>query len=97
MDIVSRLHGVSFDWIGTGENDMGLVAQDVEQVVPQVVKTDRATGMKSIKYASLIAPLVEAVKDLNRKNDNQSSRISELENEIAHLRKELGEVKERQK
>ena len=47
---------------------MGLVAQDVERVFPEVVYTD-SQGYKSVAYDKLVAPLIEAVKLLHEENN----------------------------
>ncbi|MBI4451855.1 tail fiber domain-containing protein [Candidatus Woesearchaeota archaeon] len=93
LGIISNLHGVSFDWKENGNHDMGLVAQDVEKVLPELVTTN-SNGMKSVKYGSLIAPLIEAVKELGQQNTNQSKKIKELEQQIAKLQDEINELKE---
>ncbi len=43
-------------------NRIGLIAQEVEFIIPEVVKTDD-DGMKSIEYQNLVGLLVEAIKD----------------------------------
>ena len=82
MDKVQQLNGVLFDWkqdwINTngGEDgyfvrktDVGVIAQDVEKVLPEVVGT-RPNGVKAVKYDRLCALLIECVKDLqNQVND----------------------------
>lgn len=69
---VLRLRGVTFTRIGQEEEgrQLGLIAQEVERVVPEVVKT-HDDGIKSLAYSNLVALLIEAVKD-------QQSQISEL-------------------
>jgi hypothetical protein len=66
LDVVKALQGVNYDWIKNGEPDTGLIAQAVEQVAPQLVKTDE-DGWKSVKYTKLIAYLIEAVKELEQR------------------------------
>ena len=56
------------------KNRIRLIAQEVELIIPEVVRTDD-DGMKSIEYQNLIGLLVEAVKQLNNK-------VSNLENII---------------
>jgi len=76
MDKVQNLNGVLFDWkqdfidAKGGEDgyfvrkrDVGVVAQDVEKVLPEVVGT-RPDGVKAVKYDRLCALLIECVKDL---------------------------------
>lgn len=78
---ISRLRGVSFEWIdpsrGSGRQ-IGVVAQEVEEVFPEVVHTD-SQGYKSVEYNKLVAPLIEAVKELKAENKALKERISRLE------------------
>jgi hypothetical protein len=64
IETVGELRGVTFKWKDNGHKSMGLIAQEVEVVVPEVVVTNEL-GDKSVTYGSLIGLLVEAVKDLN--------------------------------
>lgn len=65
LEILERLHGVSFTWKDSKEKSFGLTAQEVELVLPEIVR-DRPDGVKGINYLNLIAFLIEAVKDLRR-------------------------------
>jgi hypothetical protein len=69
MALVRQLRGVSFDWredgpYGQEGADLGVIAQEVEQVFPELVRTDDQ-GYKQVNYIGLIAPLIEAVKELD--------------------------------
>jgi len=57
---------------------MGVIAQEVEKVFPELVTTDEL-GRKKVEYEGLIAPLIEAVKELDQ-------RVRSLEAEVAALR-----------
>jgi hypothetical protein len=48
---------------------MGVIAQNVEQVYPEAVETMGTTGVKSVNYNMLMAPMIEAVKTLKRQNE----------------------------
>lgn len=72
MSVLEQLNGFKFTWKETGENAFGLTAQDVEKVIPEIVKS-RPDGYKGINYLNIIAFLVEAVKDLKQE-------IQELKN-----------------
>jgi hypothetical protein len=69
MALVRRLRGVSFEWVedapgGRRGSDLGLIAQEVEEVFPELVTT-APNGYKQVNYIGLIAPLIEAVKELD--------------------------------
>jgi hypothetical protein len=62
MEIVSNINSVSFDWIETDKKAYGVIAQEIENVLPEVV-TGKDT--KQVSYIQLIAILIAAVKELN--------------------------------
>ena len=71
LDAVKALRGVSYDWIDSGSSEVGVIAQEVEAVVPDVVSTNDQ-GIKSVKYGNLVGVLIEAIKE-------QQQRIEALE------------------
>ncbi|MFN8397076.1 MAG: tail fiber domain-containing protein [Bacteroidia bacterium] len=75
-----QLRGVSYDRRDTGKHEIGLIAQEVEQVLPELVEHD-AQGLGSVAYTRLTAVLVEAVKAMK----------GEIEDLRAELRKLKGE------
>jgi hypothetical protein len=80
LDKVERLQGVYFDWKETGHHDMGLIAEDVGEIVPEVViYEDNGVDAESIDYARLVALLIEAVKE-------QQTEIETLKNEVDQMR-----------
>ena len=62
LDVVRSLRGVSFDWIADGSSEVGVIAQEVEDVLPDVVNTNE-DGIKSVKYGNIVAVLIEAIKE----------------------------------
>jgi len=67
LDKVSKLSGYEFDWNDKQEtfkgHDVGVIAQEVEEVLPEVVQT-RDTGYKAVKYEKIVPLLIEAIKEL---------------------------------
>jgi len=69
LDIVGELTGYEFDWdeeaqdVYTG-HDIGVLAQEVERVLPDLVETREYNGYKAVKYEKIIAVLINAVNDL---------------------------------
>jgi len=64
LDAILKLNGVRFNWIKDGTSDIGLIAQEVEEVFPELVDTNRVTGYKAVKYGNLVSPLIESTKEL---------------------------------
>lgn len=82
LDIVSRLRWVTFDWKTDKKEDVWFIAQEVEQVLPQLVDTPTVSSWesyKSVKYANITPVLVEAIKE-------QQKQIDELKKEINQLK-----------
>ena len=67
LDKVSKLSGYEFDWNDKQEtyqgHDVGVVAQEVEKVLPEIVTT-RDNGYKAVKYEKLVPLLIESIKEL---------------------------------
>ena len=75
---VSKLRGVEFNKIGEDSKSIGVIAQEVEAVIPEVVKTDNQ-GMKSVAYGNLVGLLIESNKELIESNKELLKRIEILE------------------
>jgi hypothetical protein len=71
LDVIKSLRGVSFKWKDNNQKNVGLVAQEVEEILPEVVIS--SSGLKSINYSSIVGVLVEAIKE-------QQAQIEELKN-----------------
>lgn len=93
LEKVSNLKGISYVWKKDefpGKNfsegtEIGLIAQDVEEVIPELVHTDD-DGYKSVSYEKITAVLIEAIKELK---EEQRAEIKQLEDEIAALKAKL--------
>ena len=74
LEKVSKLRGVEFNKIGDDVKSIGVIAQEIEKILPEVVKEDDK-GMKSVAYGNISGLLIEAIK--------------ELKNEIEQLKKQI--------
>lgn len=92
LGIVKQLNGYRFDWKETGEKEYGIIAQDVEKVMPEAVVTNPNTGMKSVKYNGLFAPLIESVKELYAEITGQKKEINELKKKNKELEERLARL-----
>jgi hypothetical protein len=70
---VNQISGNTYDWKeGYDEvhshkgNDVGLIAQENEQILPQIV-TNRDNGFKAVQYEKIIPLLIQAIKELSVK------------------------------
>jgi len=78
LDKVSRLRGVEYDRIDYDRHEIGVIAQEVEKVIPEVI-TDNS-GTKAVAYGNLVGLLIEAIKEQNQKIDNLTEEINSLKN-----------------
>ena len=69
LDKISKISGNTYDWKeenkiehGYEGNDVGVIAQEIEAVLPQLVQT-RENGFKAVKYDKLVALLIEGIKE----------------------------------
>jgi Chaperone of endosialidase len=80
--LIARLRGVTWRWrddapaSAKAQPGIGVIAQDVERVFPELVKTD-FRGRKSVHYVGLIGPLIEAVKELDARVQALEARLEE--------------------
>ncbi|MCA9395105.1 MAG: tail fiber domain-containing protein [Candidatus Omnitrophica bacterium] len=86
---ILRLQGVHFKWKDDGRPDIGVTAQDVEAVYPELVHTDEVSGKKYVKYGNLIAPLIEAVKEQQALIEEQNKKIERLTDELEAIKQQL--------
>jgi hypothetical protein len=82
IDKILKLEGVSYIWKEDGQKDMGIIAQEIEKVYPELVKINENTGYKTVHYVGLIAPLLELTKKQKSRIDNLEERIKVLEKSI---------------
>lgn len=78
LDKVSKLTGYEFDWnenqSAHSGHDYGVVAQEVEAVLPELVQT-REDGYKAVKYDKIVSVLIEAIKELTAKVEELESKL----------------------
>jgi len=79
LEKVERLRGVTYDLKNNNKHDIGLIAEEVGEVVPEVVAQDENGQANSVNYGRLTALLVEAVKE-------QQAQIRALQEELAALK-----------
>jgi hypothetical protein len=63
LETVNSLRGVSFDWKDSGKSSYGVIAQELEEVLPELVKQGE---IKSVNYNGIIGVLIEAIKELKK-------------------------------
>jgi hypothetical protein len=87
LEKLGAVRGVSFIWnseaksigVSSKRREIGVIAQEVEAVFPEVVITPDGGGYKTVDYSKLTAVLIEAVKELKAENDALKMRLEALE------------------
>lgn len=74
IELTKQLSGVRYNWIDNNKSSLGLIAQEVEKVLPELVETS-SDGTKSVSYGNIVGVLIEAIKE-------QQVHIEELERKL---------------
>jgi hypothetical protein len=75
---VGQIEGVYFDWKAGGERQVGVIAQQVEKVLPEVVSEDKNSYL-SVDYSKIVPLLIEAINEQNSIIKDLEDRLSKLE------------------
>ena len=82
LEKVCALRGVTFDWKKDGKSSAGLIAQELEKVLPSAVKERSRLNsdeeMKTVDYNQLTALFIESIKELKAENEELRAMIEEL-------------------
>ncbi len=85
LDTINALEGISFTWKDSGRESIGFVAQDIEQVVPQLVHTG-SDGSKAVEYSKVVAILVEALKEQQILINDQAHELKVIRDDMVTIR-----------
>jgi prepilin-type N-terminal cleavage/methylation domain-containing protein len=78
LDTVMELKPVSYALKAGGHKGLGFIAQDLEKIYPELVlNSDNPNAMRGVDYDGLIAPLVAAVQELKKQNDELRNALHE--------------------
>ena len=90
LNRILQLRGVNFTWKSNPEygTRIGFIAQEFEEVIPELVFTNEVDGYKGINYAEVSAVLVEAIKE-------QQQMIEDLKAENIRLKAESSDFNQR--
>lgn len=73
LETINNLRGVNFTWKQDGKSSIGVIAQEIEEILPQLVNPGEN---KSVNYNGLIGVLIEAVKELSAEVEILKSQIN---------------------
>ena len=76
LEKVLQINGVSFNWIENNKPSMGVIADNIQEVLPELVSD---TNPKTVNYNGLIGLLIEVVKEQQTQINSLNERLSRLE------------------
>ena len=89
LEIVQKLRGVTYNWKKDGKADIGLIAEEVGEVLPEIVEYEKnGVDAKSLDYSRIVSVLIESVKEQQKQIDKQQEMINKLSEKITTLEKE---------
>jgi len=93
LDKVQSLRGVRFDWKEDGKADIGMVAEEVGQILPELVDyEDNGVDAKALDYGRLVGLLIEALKEQQSQITEQHDTISTQQDRITSLEDALAKT-----
>ena len=98
LQIVARIEGKTYNWkpeLGRDRGKQyGFIAQEVEQVIPELVSTQQGDGIKSVNYQGMVPFLVNALKELNELKESQAAEIEALRNRAQGQTEKISQLNE---
>ena len=82
LELVKKLRGIKYNKIGNDNKEIGVIAEEVNNILSEVVVKDNEGQPSSVAYGRLTALLIEVVKKQDEQIGNLEERITELENKI---------------
>ncbi len=87
IEKIKQIGGYTFTWNDStpilkhrGSHDIGVIAQEIEKVCPEVVRTNEKEGVKQVRYEKIVPLLIEGIKEQQNIIEQLETRIKKLEN-----------------
>ena len=88
LEKVKALRGVYYERKDTGDKSIGVIAQEIEKILPEVVSTDDE-GMKAVAYGNIVGVLIEAVKEQDQQLKEQAIQFKAMQKQINDITNKL--------
>jgi hypothetical protein len=75
LDKVNLLNPVTFEWIEDGREDIGLIAEQVNEIYPEFVGRNPAGEIQGIKYSKLTTVLIKSIQELKQEVETLKAKI----------------------
>jgi hypothetical protein len=74
INIIKQLRGVEYNWKDNGQKSMGVIAQEVEKILPYLVSENE--NSKAVMYSNMIGLLIEAIKEQQKQIDELRGKLN---------------------
>ncbi len=94
LEKIMKLRGVTFTWKNdpAKNRQIGMIAQEVEQIVPEIVFTNPVDGLKGINYSQAVSILVEAIKEQQQQIESTKQENQQLKSESQAMKERLDRI-----
>ncbi len=79
LEVINKLNPVSYNWKVDGKADEGLIAQEVEPIVPNAITYNEESDIYNMDYSKLVTPLIKAIQEQQAVIEELKTRIETLE------------------
>ena len=93
LEKITSIRGVNFNFIGESKKHGGIIAQEVEKVIPEAINKENDDKW-SANYNTLIGYLIESVKELKKENDELKEELSSKTEVISKMHSDISIIKE---
>jgi hypothetical protein len=95
LEKVEGLRGVSYDWKADGKHDIGLIAEEVGKVIPEVVAyEENGKVAMAVDYARLAPVLIEAIKEQHQLLEDRDAQITAQQEQIKTQQQQIAALQE---
>lgn len=81
-EVIYQLRPVTFNWIQDGSHDLGLIAEEVNEHLPELVSKDAEGNIEGVKYTKLTSLLIKTVQDQQQQIDHLTKEINWIKNRL---------------
>ncbi len=89
LEIIRRLHPITFTWREGGQRDIGLGAEEVERVEPLLTFRNQQGEIEGVKYNQLSAVLVNAFKEQQAQIQQQQEQMGRQQGQLVRQQEQL--------
>ena len=89
LSLVEELRGVRYDWTESGAADVGVIAEEVAAVLPELVDFEDDGQARGVHYAKLVAVLIEATKAQQTELETKDQTIARQQDEIDAMKQRM--------